>query len=555
MPAESKRRRTRRHCLSLDTRDPKITRPRVPITDERDTTPDRLTDELAFKRLVSNLASRLANTPASRMDESIAQGLSQVAEALGLGACVLWYRGAEGDDLFATHHWSGGPPLATPALSSMREALPTLHAGLHADGAQWIDSLEDLPDPRERELLRHAEVRALALLPIHAGGQLVGAISFVAMSDGRVWEPVSRVRLRLVSSLLALALAPRQQSPEAGLHASASVRSRESGVADRAELRREVPSRTRRWQVADESRAAREALVQVDSVAPTLATVLLTGETGSGKEVFAEAIHDRSPRRDGPLVRVNCAAIPAALIESELFGRERGAYTGALSRQVGRFELADGGTLFLDEIGDLPLESQVKLLRAIQERVVERLGGTDPIHVDVRLIAATNRDLEAAVEARTFREDLYYRLNVFPIVVPPLRERVEDIPVLVWSFIEEFARATGKRFDSVAPESLTALRRHDWPGNVRELRNLVERAVILAKGPRLVIEPPHGALAHREVRGTLADVESGHIRQVLEQAGWRVRGTGGAAERLGMKPTTLDSRMLKLGIRRPGALS
>jgi len=553
MRAKPQSKRTRRQCLSLDTRDPKISRPRVPITDERDTTPDRLTDALAFKRLVSNLASRLANTPASRMDETIAQGLVQVAEALDLDECALWNREAGGDDLIASRRWSRGPIPAAPTLVSMRESLPSLHAGLRADGAQWIDSPEDLTDSRDRDVLRQREVRAFALLPIDAGGQLIGAVSFVSINEGRGWEPVTRVRLRLVSSLLALALAPRQQGSEAGSSTPAPSRSHEAGASDRVELRREVPSRTRRWHVADESRTAREALAQVDSVAPTQATVLLTGETGTGKEVFAEAIHDRSPRRGGPLVRVNCAAIPAALIESELFGRERGAYTGALSRQVGRFELADGGTLFLDEIGDLPLESQVKLLRAIQERVVERLGGTHSIHVDVRLIAATNRDLEAAVQARTFREDLYYRLNVFPIVVPPLRERLEDIPVLVWSFIEEFAHASGKRIDSVTPESLAALRRHDWPGNVRELRNLVERAVILAKGPRLVVEPPQGTLAHRDVRGTLADVEIGHIRQVLEQAGWRVRGAGGAAERLGMKPTTLDSRMAKLGIRRPSA--
>jgi len=468
-----------------------------------------------------------------------------------LDECVLWYRAAEGDDLTAARRWSGGPTPAAPTLNSMRESLPSLHAGLLANGAQWFDALEDIANASDRERLRQHEVRSIALLPIAAGGKLIGAVSFAALSECRAWEPVSRVRLRLVSSLLALALAPRQQGHDSGT--TAPVRTRETIASDRAEPRRELPSRTRRLHVAAESRAARDALAQVDSVAPTLATVLLTGETGVGKEVFAEAIHDRSPRRDGPLVRVNCAAIPAALIESELFGRERGAYTGALSRQVGRFELADGGTLFLDEIGDLPLESQVKLLRAIQERVVERLGGTDPIHVDVRLIAATNRDLEAAVEARTFREDLFYRLNVFPLAVPPLRERLEDIPVLVWSFIEEFARATGKRFDSVAPESLAALQRHDWPGNVRELRNVVERAVILSKGTRLVIEPPHGALAHREVRGTLADVETGHIRQMLEQSGWRVRGAGGAAERLGMKPTTLDSRMAKLGIRRPGS--
>jgi transcriptional regulator with GAF, ATPase, and Fis domain len=305
--------------------------------------------------------------------------------------------------------------------------------------------------------------------------------------------------------------------------------------------------------IAAESGAIRAVLQQIESVASTNATVLLLGETGTGKEVFAQAIHDLSGRRSRPMVRVNCAAIPAALIENELFGRERGAYTGALSRQIGRFELANGSTLFLDEIGELPLESQVKLLRVTQERVLERLGSVQPITVDVRLIAASNRDLARAVADRTFREDLYYRLNVFPITVPPLRERAEDIPVLVWTFIEEFAKSFGKRIDSISRESLAALQRYSWPGNVRELRNLIERAVIVAPGSRLVVDPPQAVPGPRDSNGTLAGVEAGHIRGVLQRVGWRVRGPGGAAELLGMKPTTLDSRMAKLGIGRPGA--
>jgi formate hydrogenlyase transcriptional activator len=316
-------------------------------------------------------------------------------------------------------------------------------------------------------------------------------------------------------------------------------------------LRQEVFARTGPRAIAAESRAVRNMLAQIESVAPTNATVLLLGETGTGKEVFAQAIHDLSPRRSRPMVRVNCAAIPAALIENELFGRERGAYTGALSRQVGRFEVADGTTLFLDEIGDLPLESQAKILRVIQERTLERLGSTKPIQVDVRLIAATNRDLADAVAGRTFREDLFYRLNVFPITVPPLRQRLEDIPVLVWTFIEEFAKTSGKHIESVSKESLATLQRYPWPGNVRELRNLIERAVILCKGTQVVVEPPPLARTALGAANRLDDVQAGHIRSVLERVGWRIRGRGGAAEALGMKPTTLDSRMTKLGILRP----
>jgi transcriptional regulator with GAF, ATPase, and Fis domain len=274
------------------------------------------------------------------------------------------------------------------------------------------------------------------------------------------------------------------------------------------------------------------------------------GETGTGKEVFAQAIHRASGRHTRPMVTVNCGALPPTLIESELFGRERGAFTGALARQIGRFEMAQNSTIFLDEIGDLPLEAQVKLLRVLQERVVERLGGGQPVKVNVRIIAATNRDLKKAVEEHTFREDLFYRLNVFPITVPPLRDRIEDIPALVWTFIEEAATAFRKPIESLSSESLTALKRYSWPGNVRELRNVIERAVIIARGPRLVVELPsplEGAPA-KSVR--LADVESEQIRRVLESVGWRVRGKGGAAELLGIKPNTLDSRMAKLGVKR-----
>jgi transcriptional regulator with GAF, ATPase, and Fis domain len=300
-----------------------------------------------------------------------------------------------------------------------------------------------------------------------------------------------------------------------------------------------------------ESAAIREVLAQVRQVAPTPATVLLLGETGTGKEVMARTIHDLSPRRHRRLIGVSCAAIPTALIESELFGREKGAYTGAVSRQIGRFEAAHQSTLFLDEIGDLPLPVQVKLLRVVEERVIERLGSVQPVKVDVRIIAATNRNLEDAVRDKTFREDLYYRLNVFPIVVPPLRERVEDIPALAWTFVEEFARSFGRSIESISEESLRELQRYDWPGNVRELRNVIERAVILATGPHLRVAVPRVVDRRTSPTAmTLTELEEGHIRAVLASTNWRVRGSGGAAERLGLKPTTLESRMSRLGIAR-----
>jgi len=318
-------------------------------------------------------------------------------------------------------------------------------------------------------------------------------------------------------------------------------------------LRREVSTLQGSSLLVGASTALRHAFDAASQVAPTGATVLLVGETGTGKELFASQIHDLSPRRNRPMVRVNCSAIPSALIESELFGREKGAYTGALSSQAGRFEVADKSTLFLDEIGDLPLEMQIKLLRVLQERQIERLGSSKPIHVDVRIVAATNRDLEKGIAQGTFRQDLYYRLNVFPIRVPPLRERPDDIPMLVWNFVDEFSKAFGKPIESVSKDSMLALQRYPWPGNVRELCNVVERAVIIAPGPRLTIElPPLSAAAVAEHSNTaLVDIERHHIVAMLERAKWRVRGDGGAADLLGMKPSTLESRMLKLGIARP----
>ena len=242
--------------------------------------------------------------------------------------------------------------------------------------------------------------------------------------------------------------------------------------------------------VVAESSAIRQVLAQIEQVSPTPATVLLLGETGTGKEVMAQAVHEMSPRRHRPMICLNCAAIPAALIESELFGREKGAYTDAFSRQIGRFEAAHQSTLFLDEIGELALEVQVKLLRVLQERVIERLGSTRPVKVDVRIIAATNCNLEEAVRDKTFREDLFYRLNAFPIVVPPLRQRVKDIPALVCTFIDEFSKMYGRRIESISRDSMRELQRYPWPGNVRELRNVIERACIVATGPRLVVAPP-----------------------------------------------------------------
>jgi len=316
----------------------------------------------------------------------------------------------------------------------------------------------------------------------------------------------------------------------------------------------------RGFSIVGSSGALNQVMQRVGLVAATDATVLLLGETGTGKELIARAVHQGSPRRQRPFVVVNCAAMPATLIESELFGRERGAFTDAHTAQAGRFELASGGTIFLDEIGELPLELQPKLLRVLQERQVERLGSTRTTTVDVRVIAATNRDLSEEVRAGRFRRDLFYRLNVFPIALPALRDRREDLPALVRYLCDRIGRELGKSIARISPESLAALAGYEWPGNIRELENVITRAIIASRGGTLDLTGfvgdrlPVSDMAIGPASGDpakLVDVERRHIHLALQRSNWRIEGTTGAAHSLGMRPSTLRSLMGRLGIRRP----
>ena len=401
---------------------------------------------------------------------------------------------------------------------------------------------------REKEVGRRFGPRSNVTFPIKVGGKVIGAMGFGTVHREREWPDAVVSRLRLFVEMIGSAMA-RAQAEVATRDALEEVRRlRDRLQRENVYLQQEVKAVRGRAGLIGESAALRHVLEQVEQVAATDASVLLIGETGTGKEMLASAIHELSLRGSRPMVRVSCAAIPETLIESELFGREKGAYTGAMSRQVGRFEVAHGSTLFLDEVGELPLELQVKLLRVLQEKQVERLGSSKSIAVDVRIIAATNRDLEMAVREKKFRDDLYYRLNVFPIRTPPLRERREDIPLLIQSFVNEFAKSFGKGIESIDNDSIEALQRYSWPGNIRELRNTVERAMILATGPRLYINPPTTSPDDAKHSLHHVDVEREHIRNVLESTGWRVRGKDGAAEILGLKPTTLDSMMVRLGL-------
>ncbi len=306
-------------------------------------------------------------------------------------------------------------------------------------------------------------------------------------------------------------------------------------------------------EIIGQSEVFKKALMQVEQVAITDTTVFINGETGTGKELIARAIHDISSRKNRPLVKVNCAAIPLDLIESDLFGHEKGAFTGALSQKIGRFELADEGTIFLDEIGDIPKELQVKLLRVLQEGEFERLGNPNTIKVDVRVIAATNRDIEKMVAVGDFREDLFYRLNVFPLNSPPLRKRIDDIPMLVKHFIQKYSAKTGKMIQTIPKSAMDTLQSYHWPGNVRELENIIERALVISQGTKLELGDWFSRLESEDNQKyilSMQDLERKHILKVLDLTSWRVSGKGGAAEILDLKPTTLEARMKKMGIER-----
>ncbi|HEX2278233.1 MAG TPA: sigma 54-interacting transcriptional regulator [Candidatus Tectomicrobia bacterium] len=389
-------------------------------------------------------------------------------------------------------------------------------------------------------------------MPITAEGKAVGAINSFQTN---AFDEEELHLLELISKHIETAINNARQA-EALRQALVEVERLKNRLqAENVYLQEELTTVHQCGEFIGNSNALHEVLRRVEQVAPTDATVLIQGETGTGKELIARAIHRRSRHRDRPLVKVNCAALPAGLIESELFGHEKGAFTGAIARKIGRFELADGGTLFLDEVGELPLELQAKLLRVLQEGEFERVGGSHTITARVRVIAATNRDLAEAVKVGAFRADLFYRLNVFPLTLPPLRERKDDIPLLVQCALERFAKKLGKPLRCLSDESLARVTHYSWPGNVRELQNVLERAAILARGPVVEIdEALDQRLSEHEQLSpitTLQEVERAHILRVLEETHGIIEGPKGAARILGLHPNTLRSRLQKIGIKHP----
>jgi len=477
--------------------------------------------------------------------------LREVGEALGIDCSTLVEIGDDGKCAPVMYSWcrtasDGDRPFESRDSVSLVETLPLQREAmvLRADDDEAIGSAL----PEARECLRQAGVAVALLVPISAAHRLTAVWMFGAFSNAYQFPEAAIEHLQTVGALVWNALAASR---------------RDSMIAEVSQKIAQMPIRTRLAppvknglppshdfnDIIGESAALRTALSALEEVIETDSSVLLLGETGTGKELFARALHSRGPRHAFPLVSVNCAALPATLIESELFGHQRGAFTGAIAPRQGRFELAHRGSLFLDEIGDLPLELQAKLLRVLQEGSFERVGSSHSQAVDVRIIGATHRDLGQAVADGRFRADLYYRLNVFPIRLPPLRDRREDIPQLVWSIIRKRQPALRRHIVTVTDETMTILQQHSWPGNVRELENVVERALIHSTGETLLLRDHNLDASLIDAPGeSLVSVERAHIEGVLRECGWRINGYGNAAERLGLHPNTLRFRMKKLGI-------
>jgi formate hydrogenlyase transcriptional activator len=510
-----------------------------------------LEERLEFERFLAELSAQFINLPTERVNEAIRNGLRQICERVGVDRASVFEVGREGG-LAEPVTWTAPGVPSTDAPAEGMTAFPWSIERIATGAVVVFSNVSEVPAEADRNAYLAAGIRSAVIVPLTVEGRVQGAVAFDAVLADHEWPRPVVDRLTVIASVFGEVLGRRLHDEALRKTVAEAQMVKDRLQVENVYLRREARERAGLTRVVGRSAAVRRVLEQIEQVAPTDSTVLLLGETGTGKELFASQIHELGTRQSRTMVRVNCAAIPATLIESELFGREKGAYTGALARQAGRFELAHHSTIFLDEIGDLPLDVQVKLLRVLEERQIERLGSPRPIAVDTRIVAATHRNLEERIAEGTFREDLYYRLNVFPIQVPPLRERIEDIPLLVWRFVEEFAKAFGKRIDSIDKDNLTALQQYSWPGNIRELRNAVERAMIVSTQRRLVIPVPQASLSATRRSTRLVDVEKEHIRAVLESASWRIRGVGGAAERLGMKPTTLETRMAKLGITRPG---
>jgi formate hydrogenlyase transcriptional activator len=517
--------------------------------------PDR---RLEFERFLAEVSARFVALPPDRVDDEIRNTLKEVLEFFQLDRCNL-LRVVPGEGQFAVTHNADVNGVSPYTVDDPRPItlVPYFHKRIGGQ-REFISfsRLDDLPAEAaaDKRHLARVGVRSGVYIPIAAVRSNDYILCTSSSTEGRNCPEEYVPRLRLLGELFVNAI-ERSKAELALRERMDEIEKLELQLEkENLYLREEIKTVQGFEKILGTSETLQYVLFRVKQVASTDATVLLLGETGTGKGLVAHAIHQLSARKDRPMITVNCAGLPGTLIESELFGREKGAFTGAHAKQVGRFEIADGGTIFLDEIGELPLELQAKLLRVLQEAEFERLGSPRTIKVDVRVIASTNRDLRADVRDKRFREDLYYRLNVFPVSLPPLRRRTEDIPQLVRHFVDRYARKLGRKYESVPKSTMKVLQEHSWPGNVRELEHVIERAVITSPGPVLRLADTLESVPAGTGDGplkSLAEMERDHIVNVLEKTGWKIEGERGAASVLGLHPSTLRFRIKKLDITRP----
>ncbi len=526
----------------------------------RDVTEQKLAEEtrqqrLRFEELVSALSARFVNISPEQVDSEIEYGLRQILDFFQVDRAGLIHpllseaawcisHAAYSEDVQPV-------PVGVRLPSSINPWAYDKLVGKHE--VVCFSSIEDVPAEAKIDKKTWSDwgIKSNLVIPIATGNLVDHIIAINSVKRERAWPEELFPRLQLLGEIFVNALERKRIRLEINERLREIESLKQRLESENICLQEEIKLLGEQTEIEGKSKAIKMILSQAEQVARTDSTVLILGETGTGKELLARAIHKMSARKDRPMITVNCASLPPTLIESELFGRERGAYTGALTKMVGRFEVADGSTLFLDEIGELPFDLQSKLLRVLEDGNFERLGSAKTMHVNVRIIVATNRNIGQDVKEGKFRRDLYFRLNVFPITIPPLRERPEDIPLLAWAFIKEFEKKVGKRIDSIPRRSMEALERYSWPGNVRELRNVIEHGMIVSTGKTIVLSPPQLGPPEVSEASNLENIERSHLLKVLEKTNWRIAGKGGAAEALGLKRTTLQSLMKRLGITRP----
>jgi transcriptional regulator with GAF, ATPase, and Fis domain len=527
---------------------------------------ERIDDILGFEQLLFETSAKYINLPAEEVDKMMKRDLGRLGQLMGVNRCIIYLLNEEQNTFRPLLHSGWWPEEDDELVRSLNHLWSSdsefaeqfqylFDAWRRGEWVQWTksDRTDDMSPGMVRVIRAYVKlgVQSQLSVPISVGGSTMGALSIADTRYGRKFSESLIPRICLFGEIFGNAF-KRKQSEEALKNSFSEISKLKKRIeADYIYLREEIKLEHNFEEIIGQSVALKQVLVQAEQVAPTEATVLICGETGTGKELVARAVHNASTRRDRPLIKVNCATLTPSLIESELFGHEKGAFTGAVARRAGRFELADGATLFLDEIGELPLELQPKLLRVLQDGEFERVGGQRTLRTDVRIIAATNRSLPQEVEEGRFRRDLWYRLNTFPLQLPPLRERLDDIPSFVEWFVGKFGKKIGKRFDRIPRKAVSSLKRYHWPGNVRELENIVERAVITSHPGHFQIEvPPHAEKRSGDIR-TLKQCEREFITEALSESDWIIEGPYGAALRLGLKPSTLRYRMKILNINRP----